>query len=212
MLNRFVWFIAEVSLRSSLKSGDETSARRVHKGHESRFFGAICRSNADTLAFIELVFYHPEQRMKIKIRLIEFSSVCQAYVLFTNMLFRKIFAIPRIHKIGNIHARGSIVPRELIVFMVWSAKQTRVCEDDNENKQLTLCMRRANPFVTKRCRISIVHQLDRTLGRRRAHSKFGGSKCFNLISNFITKELSTPDFVSHVFSLKMTAVFFFSKT
>ena len=70
-------------------------------------------------------------------------------------------------------------------------------------------MRRANPFVTKRCRISIVHQLDRTLGRRRAHSKFGGSKCFNLISNFNTKELSTPDFVSHVFSLKMTAVFFF---
>ena len=70
-------------------------------------------------------------------------------------------------------------------------------------------MRRANPFVTKSCRISIVHQLDRTLGRRRAHSKFGGSKCFNLISNFNTKELSTPDFVSHVFSLKMTAVFFF---
>lgn len=56
MLNRFVWFMAEVSLLSSLKSGDETSARRVHKGHESRFFGAICRSNADTLAFIELIF------------------------------------------------------------------------------------------------------------------------------------------------------------
>ena len=84
-----------------------------------------------------------------------------------------------------------------------------MCEDDNENKQLKLCMRRANPFVTKRCRISIVHHIDRTLGRRRAHSKLGGSKCFNLISNFNTKELSTPDFVSHVFSLKMTAVFFF---
>ena len=90
-------------------------------------------------------------------------------------------------------------------------RSKRVCEDDNENKQLTLCMRRANLFVTKRCRISIVRQLDRTLGRRRAHSKFGGSKCFNLISNFNTKELSTPDFVSHVFSLKMTAAFFFFK-
>ena len=56
--------------------------------------------------------------MKIKIRLIHFSSVCQAYALFTNMLFRKIFSIPRIHKIGNIQARGSIVPLELIVFMV----------------------------------------------------------------------------------------------
>ena len=70
-------------------------------------------------------------------------------------------------------------------------------------------MRSANPFVTKRCRISIVHQLDRTLGRRRAHSRLGS--CVNLMSNFNTKELSTPDFVSRVFSLKMTAVFFFQK-
>lgn len=118
MLNRFVWFIAEVSLRSSLKSGDETSARRVHKGHESRFFGAICLSNADTLAFIKLIFLSSRAKDEIKIRLIHFSSVCQAYALFTNMLFRKIFSIPRIHKIGNIQARGSIVPLELIVFMV----------------------------------------------------------------------------------------------
>ena len=96
-----------------------------------------------------------------------------------------------------------------LLFSWCDQRSKRVCEDDNENKQLTLCMRRANPFVTKRCRISIVRQLDRTLGRRRAHSKFGGSKCFNLISNFNTKELSTPDFVSHVFSLKMRAAFFF---
>ena len=70
-----------------------------------------------------------------------------------------------------------------------------MCEDDNENKQLTLCMRRANPFLTKRSRISIVYQLDRTLGRRRVYSKLGGSKCFYLISKFNTKELSTPDCV-----------------
>ena len=50
------------------------------------------------------------------------------------MLFRKIFSIPRIHKIGKIQGRGSLVPRELIVIVAWSAKQTRVCEDDKENE------------------------------------------------------------------------------
>ena len=81
MLNRFVWFMVEVSLRSSLKSGDETSARRVLWEHESRFFGANCRSNTDALPCIELIFVSSRTNHENKIRPMNVLSVWHMFSL-----------------------------------------------------------------------------------------------------------------------------------